>query len=134
LGVFRGCRGPGLSGEDRRIDVRRQLAGSLEQRADLYLPTRLAEVCFTAYVDKPSIIVREQRKRYGSCDARGTLRINGRIVQARIPRIEYVLAHELVHLVHRSHGPDFWATLGRMMPDYEERRRQLRAIGPALEW
>ena len=62
------------------------------------------------------------------------MRVNWRIVQAPIPLIEYVLAHELVHLTHRSHGPEFWATLGRMMPDYEERRRRLRGIGPALEW
>jgi len=125
---------PRLSGEDRRREVRRRLAGSLEEHAKLYLPGRLAEVCRRARVEKPSIIVREQRKRWGSCDARGTVRINWRIVQAPIPLIEYVLAHELVHLVHRSHGPEFWATLGRMMPDYEERRRRLRGIGPALEW
>ena len=62
------------------------------------------------------------------------MRINWRIVQAPIPLIEYVLAHELVYRVHRSHGPEFWATLGRRMPDYEERRRRLRALGPALEW
>jgi hypothetical protein len=98
------------------------------------VPDRLAEVCRMARVDKPSIIICEQRKRWGSCDARGTLRINWRIVQAPIPLIEYVLGHELVHLAHRSHGPEFWATLGRMMPDYEERRRRLREMGPGLEW
>jgi hypothetical protein len=97
------------------------------------VPDRLAEVCQRARVDKPSIIICEQRKRWGSCDARGTLRINWRIVQAPIPLIEYVLAHELVHLAHRSHGPQFWATRGRMMPDYEERRRRLREMGPGLE-
>jgi hypothetical protein len=45
-----------------------------------------------------------------------------------------LLAHEVVHLVHHGHGPAFWAALGRMMPDYEERRRRLKATGPALEW
>lgn len=123
-----------LEGDARRIEVRRRLAASLKARADLYLPDRLAEVCRQARVDKPSIIVCEQRKRWGSCDARGTLRINWRIVQAPIRLIEYVLAHELVHLEHREHGPDFWAALGRMMPDYEERRKRLRVLGPALEW
>jgi predicted metal-dependent hydrolase len=125
---------PGLSGEERRREVRRRLAGSLKEHAELYLPGRLAEVCRSARVEKPSIIVREQRKRWGSCDARGTVRINWRIIQAPIALIEYVLAHEVVHLVHRSHGAAFWAALGRMMPDYEERRRRLREVGPALSW
>ena len=48
--------------------------------------------------------------------------------------IECVLAHELVHLEHPHHGPDYWAALGRMMPDYEERRKRLRVLGPGLEW
>jgi predicted metal-dependent hydrolase len=125
---------PGLEGEALRREVRRRLAGSLKEHADLYLQDRLAEVCRRARIEKPSLVVREQRRRWGSCDARGTVRINWRIVQAPIPLIEYVLAHELVHLAHRAHGPEFWATLGRMMPDYEERRRRLRALGPTLEW
>lgn len=125
-------RGP--EGAQRRLEVRRRLAGSLKQHADLYLPHRLAEVCRTARVDAPSIIVREQRKRWGSCDAGGTLRINWRIIQAPIALIEYVLAHELVHLIHHEHGPEFWAALGRRMPDYEDRRRRLRVLGPSLEW
>lgn len=62
---------PGLEGEDRRREVRRRLAGSLKEHADLYLPERLAEVCRSARVEEPSLLVREQRKRWGSCDARG---------------------------------------------------------------
>jgi predicted metal-dependent hydrolase len=123
-----------LEGEERRREVRRRLIASLREHAELYLPDRLADVCARARVDKPSLIVCAQRKRWGSCDAAGTLRINWRIIQAPIPLIEYVLAHELVHLVHLRHGPDFWATLGRRMPDYEERRKRLRVLGPALEW
>ena len=125
---------PGLAADERRLEVRRRLAGSLKQHADLYLPDRLAEVCRGARLDKPSIIIREQRRRWGSCDANGTLRINWRIVQAPIRLIEYVLAHELTHLTHPDHSPEFWATLGRMMPDYEDRRRRLRTLGSALEW
>jgi predicted metal-dependent hydrolase len=125
---------PGLQEEERRLDVRRRLLGSLKQHADLYLPSRLAEVCRLEDLVKPSLVVREQRKRWGSCDARGILRINWRIVQAPLPLIDYVLVHELIHLVHPSHGPAFWAALGRRMPDYEDRRRRLRVLGPSLEW
>lgn len=123
-----------LTGAARRNEVRRRLLGSLKERADIYLPMRLTELCKELGVEKPSIIVREQKKRWGSCDAGGTLRINWRIVQAPPPLIDYVLAHELVHRTHLRHGPEFWAELGRLMPDYEQRRARLRAMGRVLEW
>ena len=50
---------------------------------------------------------------------------------AMLPRemIEYVVAHELVHLEERSHSAAFWERLARLLPDYEERRRWLREEG-----
>lgn len=123
-----------MKGTDRRREVRRRLAGSLKQHADLYLPDRLADVCRRLPMVKPSIIVREQAKRWGSCDAKGTLRINWRMIQAPIPLIEYVLVHELVHLEHPNHDRAFWSAVGRAMPDYEDRRARLRELGPRLEW
>jgi predicted metal-dependent hydrolase len=124
----------GLRAEERRREVRQRLAASLREHADAYLSSLLVELCRRARLKVPAMLVREQRKRWGSCDADGTLRINWRIIQAPRRLIEYVLAHELVHRVHPSHGTEFWAALGRMMPDYEERRRRLRALGPSLEW
>lgn len=123
-----------LDGEARRLEVRRKLIESLREHAELYLPDALGKVCTRAHVDKPRLVVCDQRKRWGSCDAGGTLRINWRIIQAPSSLIEYVLAHELVHLEHPHHGREFWATLGRRMPDYEERRKRLRVLGPGLEW
>jgi predicted metal-dependent hydrolase len=80
------------------------------------------------------VLVRAQAKRWGSCDRAGTLRLNWRIVQATPRLIEYVVAHEIVHRLHADHGRAFWAALGRVMPDYERRRDELRKIGPAFEW
>jgi predicted metal-dependent hydrolase len=48
--------------------------------------------------------------------------------------VDYVVAHELVHLGHRHHTAAFWAALGRVMPDYEARREALRGMGARLEW
>ena len=78
--------------------------------------------------------VREQQKRWGSCDARGTLRINWRIVQAPIRLIEYVLLHELAHLKHRSHDRAFWNAVRLWLPDCDARRLGLRVLGPQLVW
>ncbi|MFE8604892.1 YgjP-like metallopeptidase domain-containing protein [Archangium violaceum] len=41
---------------------------------------------------------------------------------------------EIVHLTHDDHGREFWAALGRLLPDYEARRERLRMEGPRLVW
>jgi predicted metal-dependent hydrolase len=43
--------------------------------------------------------------------------------------VEYVVAHELVHLVERRHSRDFWDRLERLLPDFRERRRELARVG-----
>lgn len=69
-----------------------------------------------------------------SCDHAGNLRLDWRIVQAPRRLIEYVVAHEVVHVLHANHGRALWAALGRMMPDYDQQRARLRELGPSLEW
>ena|SRR6185437_10947338 len=80
------------------------------------------------------VSVREQRARWGSADVRGNLRFNWRIAQAPTRLLDYVIAHELVHLFYHDHTREFWSTLGRVMPDYEARRERLRVIGRAMVW
>ncbi|MDY6948692.1 MAG: SprT family zinc-dependent metalloprotease [Pseudomonadota bacterium] len=85
-------------------------------------------------VSPAGVLVREQRTRWGSADAKGYLRFNWRIVQASTRLLDYVVAHELVHLLHADHTREFWAMLGRVMPDYEARREKLRVVGRAMVW
>jgi predicted metal-dependent hydrolase len=79
------------------------------------------------------VVVADQAKRWGSC-SRGVIRLNWRIIQAPRPLVDYVIAHELVHLAHPDHGRAFWQTLGRVMPDYDGRKARLRELGPSLVW
>jgi predicted metal-dependent hydrolase len=60
--------------------------------------------------------------------------VNWRALQTSLTLVDYVVAHELVHLLHKDHGRASWATLSRVTPDYEERRTRLRAMGPQLVW
>jgi predicted metal-dependent hydrolase len=62
------------------------------------------------------------------------LRFSWRMVQAAPRLLDYVVAHELVHLLHEQHTAAFWAALGRSMPDYDARRADLRRVGPAFLW
>jgi predicted metal-dependent hydrolase len=81
----------------------------------------------------PRVAIAKHEKSWARCSA-GTIRYNWRIVQAPGSLIDYVVAHEICHLVHEHHGRAFWAMLGRLMPDYEARKNRLREVGPRLEW
>ena len=98
------------------------------------LPERAAIWAKKMGVPVPVVLIRDQRRRWGSCDPKGNLRFNWRIVQAPMRLVDYVVAHELVHLTHRKHTAAFWAALGRVMPDYEARRERLCQVGRRLEW
>jgi predicted metal-dependent hydrolase len=76
-------------------------------------------------VEPGPVRVRELGHRWGSCGRGGNLNFNWRTVCLPPRAIEYVVAHELVHLHEPHHGPEFWQRLQRAMPDFAERRRWL---------
>lgn len=125
---------PADAGEGRADQVRTALSAWLRLRAEERLPERVAAWRAKVGVPMPPLLVASQRKRWGSCDSRGTIRLNWRIVQAPMRLVDYVIVHELAHLRHRGHGRDYWRAVGRVMPDYDRRRKELRELGGRLIW
>ena len=80
------------------------------------------------------LVIRAQRTRWGSCSARGTISLNWRLMQAPPEILDYVLVHELCHLLVPNHSPRFWAEVARVLPDWRRRRAQLRQFGRSLPW
>jgi predicted metal-dependent hydrolase len=83
----------------------------------------------------PQLGVRHQRlslssarTRWGSARSDGHIRLNWRLIHLPLAQIDYVVVHELAHLRVMDHSPRFWDTVGTVMPDYRERRRQLRTL------
>jgi predicted metal-dependent hydrolase len=67
--------------------------------------------------------------RWGSCSRSGWLYFHWRTICMPPSLVEYVVAHELVHLVERRHSRTFWDRLERLLPDFQERRRELARVG-----
>jgi len=67
----------------------------------------------------------EAKSRWGSLGRDEVVRVHWRLVQAPAAAMEYVVAHEVAHLIHRNHSPEFWHTLGRTLPDWAERKEML---------
>ena len=114
--------------------VRESVVAWFRRHAAERLPERVAAWRPKAGVAMPRVVIADQQKRWGSCDRRGTIRLNWRIIQAPMRLVDYVVVHELVHLRHRGHGRDYWQAVGRIMPDYERRREDLKRCGAGLAW
>jgi predicted metal-dependent hydrolase len=75
------------------------------------------------------------KRRWGECHPDGQLRFNWRLILLPPPIIDYVVAHELAHLLVPGHNPRFWGVVGHVVPDYAARRRWLNRCGsPFLLW
>ena len=66
------------------------------------------------------------RTRWGSASSNGAIRLNWRLIHLPPDLIDYVVVHELAHLHEMNHSPRFWAHVEKILPDWTERRRQLR--------
>jgi predicted metal-dependent hydrolase len=75
------------------------------------------------------IIVRNQRSRWGSCSSRGELSFNWRLVLAPHDVLDYVVVHEVCHLVEHHHGSAFWKLLERRRRGYRDPKEWLDRNG-----
>lgn len=78
------------------------------------------------------ISVRDTRSRWGSCSSTGNLSFSWRLVFAPREVMEYVVAHEVAHLRHMDHSPNFWALVEYLCPNYEAAKDWLRLHGKHL--
>ena len=77
------------------------------------------------------IVVKTQKTRWGSCDRHNVIRYNWRIVMAPPELLDYLVIHELAHIKEKNHGPNFWALVESILPDYQEKRRALKSFHPS---
>ncbi len=78
-------------------------------------------------VIRPELRLRKMRSQWGNCYyKRGYITLNVALASCPEPLQDYVVLHELVHFIHQNHGPDFKETMTRLMPDWRNRRRELK--------
>jgi predicted metal-dependent hydrolase len=76
---------------------------------------------------------KEQKARWGSCTSRGDLYFNWRLAMAPPGIIDYIVVHELCHLIQRDHSRRFWNLVGSILPDFKKRKKWLKENGLKLE-
>lgn len=83
---------------------------------------------FQKYFDMaPSrVIIKAQKRRWGSCNSRRELRFNKDCIKASEKALDYLVVHEMSHMVHMNHSKDFWAQVEKILPDYKAARAELK--------
>jgi len=95
--------------------------------------TRVWPLAAPLGVALPDLKVRKMRSQWGNCHwAQGYITLN--LALARCPEHlrDYVALHELIHFIHHDHGPGFYEKMDVLMPDWRQRRGQLKAFAPIL--
>lgn len=70
--------------------------------------------------------ISEAKTRFGSCSSENSLSFSYRLMMYPEKVIDYVVIHELSHILHHNHGKDFWKTVEEFMPDYKEAEKMLK--------
>lgn len=124
--VVRGRLTVGLPDPESSERVRAILLRWYRDRARQHFGEAL-DACLIRFerIERPRLIVRTLQSRWGSLSSAGTMTLNLHLVRAPRACIEYVVAHELCHLEHRGHDAAFFQILGRVMPDWAERKERL---------
>ena len=113
---------PGASAQQ----VREAAEVWFKKKARPLFEERLAHFAPLLGVQWKKLSLSSARTRWGSARSDGHIRLNWRLIHLPLTQIDYVVVHELAHLREMNHGPRFWDTVGGVMPDYRERRQQLR--------
>lgn len=111
--------------------VRRQLDAWYRQHAAVIFGNyfeRCQRLSYFRKLTKPSWSIRRMKRRWGSCTKTGTILLNPLLIQTSPRCIEYVIIHELCHLIHHNHDAAFYRLLGRVLPDWRQRKEQLESV------
>lgn len=85
-------------------------------------------------VSPRKIAVKNVKTLWGSCSSKSSITFSSRLALTPPELLEYVIVHELLHLRHMNHSDVFWSEVGHHLPDYRERRAQLKRDGYLYNW
>jgi len=110
-------------------DANKHLTAWYKKEARAIITERIVYYADLVKLKYKTIKITSAKTRWGSCSARGGLNFTWRLVMAPLAVVDYVVVHELVHLVERNHSQRFWQKVANIMPDYQARRRWLKQNG-----
>ena len=110
---------------DAAQNGREHMVGWYTSRGRRWLEERVRRLQRRVDIDPGGVVVQDLGYRWGSCGKGGVLYFHWRSILLPARIVEYVVAHEMVHLHEPHHTPAFWTRLERVMPDFAARKQWL---------
>ena len=122
----------GLARTATEAQIRDAAQAWLTRQAKALFAERLAHFAPQLGVQYKTLRLSSAGTRWGSASADGTIRLNWRLIHLSLEMVDYVVVHELSHLRHMDHSPQFWDVVASVMPDHHERRQALKRAAVPL--
>ena len=107
-------------------DLRKQIQIIVKEYAYNLLLEKTKSFSLRMSVDPVSIKIKDYRSRWGSCSYKGDISYNWKIIFAPIEVIEYLIIHELSHLIFFNHSKEFWLKVEEFQPNFKNYRKWLK--------
>ncbi len=120
--------------EDKSRYVQKQLAHFFKYQAEQILKQRLSAISDETTLIPNKVNIRLYRSRWGSCNNRGEVSFNYLLMMTPLFVIDYVIVHELCHLVHLNHSQNFWQLVATHQPQYKRAMQWLKNNQSKLYW
>lgn len=114
------------------VDPVRALLRAVQARALAWFQGRVEAYCHRLGLEAPPLRLSSARTRWGSCSSRSGIRLHWRLIHLPPALIDYVVAHEVAHLIEMNHSARFWAVVERLYPDWRAARGALRKAAASL--
>lgn len=106
-------------------DKKRLISAFLTKKAKEILPQFVAQIASKLSVCPTGIKIKDSVAKWGSCDAKGLIMLNSKLIMLPFEIIEYVILHELCHLIELNHSTNFWTIIQNLMPNFKQLRHRL---------
>ena len=113
-------------------NILKSLKSWYKKIAKQILQDRLAFVESRVKLKSKALRISDSKGKWGSCNSLGVICFNWRVVMLPPKIIDYVIVHELCHLVEMNHSKKFWSLVERFLPNYQELKKQIKEYGILL--
>lgn len=117
--------------------IEKKLTNWYRTRADILFKKRIElfyQVMKLHKLPKPTYRIKKLRSRWGSCSARGNINLNLELIKFPIELIDYVICHEMCHLIQANHSRNFYALLATYIKDYKRREFEIKQFAQILDY
>ncbi|MBQ7667854.1 MAG: M48 family metallopeptidase [Clostridia bacterium] len=117
-----------LTVKQNKLELSATQISKLKEKALLVLPERIKFYAQKLNVKPQKVVIGNAKSYWGYCDRQNNLNFSCRLMLASDSTIDYVVVHELSHIIHHNHSKAFWNEVSKIIPDYKENKKELKCL------